>query len=532
MGVPALLSRLPALTDSRVTGVFFALLSGVLTGLSTPGMGPGAIAFVALVPLLAVTSGASPKRAFLLGWLAGTVSFTVSMWWTAYTMHTFGHLPYFLTVPVMLLLTAYLGIYTALFATGARWLSSGQVVLQVPLVLGAPLLWVALEYFRSHLLTGLPWNLLGLSLYPYTRLIQFADLTGIYGLSFFVVIINVSLYALLRPFIKQGGRRQAYYLNHAILLLMLPICVASYGQVRIASLSLAHQRTPTPDGPIRVTLVQPNIPQQNKWDPGFLFETVDRLERLSRAAEQPDLIVWPEAAVPLVLDRDMFYKVRVENLAKELDTHLLVGSLSRTPQQNITLNAAYLIDPQGQPVARAAKEHLVPFGEYVPLEKLLPFVRKLTDGIGDIRPGEGPATLPHPRATLGLAVCYELIFPNLVRERFKDGADLLVTITNDAWFGDSAAPEQHLATAVFRAIENRAYVVRAANTGISAMVDPYGLIAPRTRLNTEAALTVQADLRLDTPFYSRHGDLFARASVILVFLLALYAKYRGRIRSR
>ncbi len=531
MGGLALSNRLPALTDPRIIGIFAAIVSGVLTGFSAPGMGPGAIALIALVPLLAVISSASPRRAFLLGWLAGTVTFTVSMSWVAYTMHTFGGLPYLLAVPIMLLLATYLGGYTALFAVGVRWLSSGQVVLQVPLVLGAPLLWVTLEYLRSYLLTGLPWNLLGLSLYPYTRLIQFADLTGIYGISFFVVIINVSLYALLRPFIRQGGRRQSYYLNHAILLLMLPICVATYGQVRIASLSLNHQSNPNPDGPIRAALIQPNIPQSSKWNPGFLFETINRLERLTRSAGELDLIIWPEAAVPLVLDRDLFYKMRVEQLAKELNTHLLVGSLSKTTRDNATLNAAYLIDPEGHTIARAAKEHLVPFGEYVPLEKLLPFVRKLTDDIGDLLPGEGPAVLAHPRATLGLAVCYELIFPALVRERFKDGADLLVTITNDAWFGDSAAPEQHLATAVFRAIENRTYVLRAANTGISAMVDPYGLINPRTQLNTEAALTVQADVRIDNPFYSRHGDLFARASVILVVLLALYAGYRRRSRS-
>lgn len=519
-----------ALARIAVRGPLLAVASGLLTALALPGMGgPGALAYAALAPLLWVTVEATGGHAFALGWLAGTVAFFASMAWVADTVHTYGALPYWIAYPVALLNALYLGAYTGVFA----WVSRFLFARRVPLVLAAPLVWVALEYARAHLVTGDPWNLLGLALADSTRIVQLADITGVYGVSGFIVVINVCLFTLVAPlFGRYPGRRQSFFLNHALLLFLVPICVVTYGQVRIASLGLDHQRHPNPEGPIRVSLVQPNIPQAQKWDPAFLEETIQRLERLTRAAapHRPEMVVWPEASAPLVLEEDPMLSGRVAALAKGLGSHLVVGTLSPA-EGGAARNAVTLFDPQGRAVAQVAKTHLVPFGEYVPLERYLPFVRALTAGIGNVLPGAEPVVLPHPRGAAAVAVCYEIIFPDLVRRRMA-GAAFIVTITNDAWFGASAALAQHFAQARMRAVENRAYVVRAANTGITGMIDPYGIVQAAAEPNTEALVNVAIDRAFAPGFYATHGDVFARASVILVFLISTFAAFRRAKRPR
>ena len=510
-----------------------ALSGGALMGLSMPGLGPGSLAYIALVPLLLAIHGAPPRQAFLLGLAGGFLSFAISMSWVAETIHTFGGLPWLLAEPVCWLLAAWMGLFVALFTAGTRLIDAHT---RIPLAIAAPPLWVVLEYLRAHLLTGLPWNLLGLAAHEQVRMIQIADVGGIYAVSWYVATVGACLYALLLPlFDTTRGYRQAHYFNHGLVLFLLPVCVAAYGQVRIAALSLHHQQNPDPAGPIRVALVQPNIPQEVKWNPEALDGIMQRLARQTTQAAllEPDLIVWPEASAPLVLDYSPRYQNMVRQLAVGAGTHLLVGSLSPVLERlnPATRNSAYLFGPNGRLVDLAAKEHLVPFGEYVPLERLLPFVRRLTQGIGDLVPGSGGAVLEHPRGSAGLAVCYELIFPDLVRRRFADGADFLVTITNDAWFGTSAAPAQHFANGVFRAVENRAYVVRAANTGISGMVDPYGIVQARSELNTEAVVAASIHHRADTSFYTRHGDRFAWLCVLLSAAALLRAAARARQRA-
>jgi apolipoprotein N-acyltransferase len=514
----------------RLTDIAFALATGLLTALAMPGMGPGALSwgiYVALVPMLWVALEASPKRAFLLGWLSGTVGFFVAMSWVADTVHTFGALPYVLAYPIALLLAAYLGLYTGLFALGCRFLFGRRV----PLVLAAPVLWVSLEFLRTHLVTGMPWNPLGLALVDALRIIQLADVTGIYGVSWFIVLVNICLFTLLAPFFgRHPGRRQSFFFNHALILLIVPISVAAYGQVQIASFSLQHQQNPSPNGPIKVALVQPNIPQDIKWNPSQLENTFQRLERLTMGTAEfaPDLVIWPEASAPLVLDRDPYAERRIAAMARSLDANLMVGTLS-SAKDGAVRNSVLLFGPDGNIKDSAHKTHLVPFGEYVPLEKFLPFVRALTDGIGNVLPGEEPVQLTMERRgqqiKAALAVCYEIIFPNLVRKRMAD-ADFIVTVTNDAWFGSSAALSQHFAQAVFRAVENRTYVVRAANTGITGMIDPYGIPQNLAAINTEAVVHASIDVKLGATVYSTYGDMFAIGSGILTLLLFVYAGLR------
>ncbi|MDH4228208.1 MAG: apolipoprotein N-acyltransferase [Nitrospirota bacterium] len=516
--------------------LLLSLASGVLLGAAAPGVGPGLFAWFALVPLLLAVNGeTSLRRTFLLGWGAGTVAFLVSMGWVVQVMRTFGGLPWLLAAAAALLLAAYLGLYLGAFALGVRLVERRT---PVPVALFAPLWWVALEYLRTSLLTGLPWNLLGLSAYGQIRTIQLADFGGIYAVSWFLATINLCLYALVMPFMdRTRGYRQAHFFNHGLAMFLLPVCVAAYGQVRIASLSLHHQQHPDPAGPLRVALVQPNIPQDIKWDPLRLEEIFQRLERQTRSTaegiapeKRPQLIVWPEASAPLVLESSPAHLERIRELARATGSHLLVGALSPVFDTNrvASRNSAYLIAPDGASAGMVAKEHLVPFGEYVPLEHWLPFVRRLTQGIGDMLPGSGPAVLPFPGGGAGLAVCYELIFPELVRQRFVHGAAFLVTITNDAWFGTSAAPEQHFANAAFRAVENRTWVLRSANTGISGVVDPYGITQARAGLNSEAVVIASIDRRAPpAPFYSRHGNLFSRSASGLALLTLGAALWRG-----
>lgn len=508
------MARLPPVSGRAVGGAALCVLSGLLTAFAMPGLGPAPAAFVALVPLLAAVRGAAPGRALILGWLAGAVAFGIGMGWVADTVHTYGGLPYWLAWPAALLLAGYLGLYTGLFAAGASLLERARA----PRVLVLPLLWVALEYLRAHLLTGVPWNLLGDAVHNYVRVIQIADLGGVYAVSWFVATVNVSLFALLLPWLDRSrGYRQSHYLTHGIVLFLVPIAVAAYGQVRIASLSLHHQQHPDPQGPIRVALVQPDIPQDVKWDPAYREATLARLERLTRRAApaRPDVVIWPEASAPLVLEGSPGFRRRVEALARQVHAWLMVGSLAPVPERPTAVrNALYLIDPEGGIAGEVAKAHLVPFGEYVPLEGVLSFVRSLTHGIGDVAPGRGPFRLTTPRGDAAVAICFELIFPDLVRKRMADAA-YLVTVTNDAWFGHSAALEQHFANAVFRAVENRTYVVRAANTGITGMVDPYGIVHARAPVDTRAVLQVKIQARADRSFYTRHGDVAAIASVIV-----------------
>jgi apolipoprotein N-acyltransferase len=515
------------------------VLSGLLTALAMPGFGLAWAGALCLVPLLVATHGKGPKRAFLLGWLAGTTAFLVGMSWVADTVHLYGGLPYVAAWPVAILPALYQGLYTGAFAWGLNRMTARRV----PPLLGGPLLWVALEFARSHVFGGMPWNLLGHALAPMIRFIQVADLGGIYAVSWFAATVNLSLFALLTPLLDRGqGRlyRQGYWLFHAVVLCLVPICVATYGQVRIASLSIERHEHPDPAGPIRVGLVQPNIPQDVKWDPAYREATLARLERLTRKAtadadSPPEVVIWPEASAPLLLDLSPGFRRRVALLARDLGVHLMVGSLAEAPdKRGAVLNAVYMIDPDGRVTGRTAKAHLVPFGEYVPLERLLFFVRSITSGIGDVVPGAPPFRLPLPRGDAAVAVCFELTFPNLVRERMNDETGgtrpaFLATVTNDAWFGRSAAPAQHFAHAVFRAVENRAYVVRSANTGISGMVDPYGVPHLRTELDREAAVTVDIGPRFARPFYARHGNVLAWASVILsaVFLTFRFPRRPG-----
>jgi apolipoprotein N-acyltransferase len=515
--------------------LLLASFTGFLYPLCFPNFDLGMMAWVALVPLHVALDRLAPRRAFRLGWWAGWIAFAGSMFWVVTAMHTYGKLSLILSCMALALLAGYLGLYVAVYALGLAWLRR-----TVPLVafLGAPFLWVSLELIRTYLFSGLPWSLLGYTQYQWLPAIQIADVTGVYGVSFMVVLVNAALSEVIL-WVWSGGKVQSDrsfpWLSSSAATIGMALTLL-YGQSALhpgRQLDLKRSLT--------IALVQANIDQSQKWDAAHQRETMDRYRKLTdRVAKGADLVIWPEAATPFLFERETDYRAEMTSLTRQHDVPLLFGSPALRFYDNgkpYLLNSAYLLSVQGQILSRYDKRHLVPFGEYVPLRWVLFFLDKLVEGIGDFEAGIVPTVLflptastnraegvsSDPPARFGVVICFEVIFPNLVREFVRDGAEFMVTITNDAWFGDSAAPFQHFGMVVFRAVENRTAFARAANTGISGFIDRQGRILNATPIFVETALSGQIPVRNTPTFYSHYGDVFAYACVIITGLLIVIA---------
>ena len=504
-----------------------ALLSGLLLALSFPltetFTGLPWLAWFALVPLGLAIRRDTSTPAFWFGWLTGTTAYLAILVWVIVVMQTYGRLPLVISLVLLLLLAAYVGLYVALFATGWQWFDRRWPRWSWLL---APMLWVALEWVRGHLLSGFPWALFGYSQYHELPLIQIADITSVYGVSFLLAIANVALVSVIHgypagrtPPSRSGAMARLF---PPIVALLLIGGALGYGRWRMAAVDASL----TPG--LRIGLIQGNISQEAKWDPAMRQSTMARYEQLTReaAAQGAELIVWPEASAPFLFEDEPDYQKTIRSLAVETHSYLLFGSPAIAHGYRIPalLNSAYLINPDGSTQTRYDKRHLVPFGEYVPLGPLLGFVNKLVSGIGDFIPGEGPVPMDVKGHQLGVAICFEIIFPELVRESAQHGAHIIATITNDAWFGRSAAPMQHFSMAVFRAIENRTPVIRAANTGISGVIDATGRIGPRSGLFVEAALVDTIRVSSLRTVYTRAGDIFAIGCGILVAAVILIGR--------
>lgn len=494
-----------------------ALASGVLLALSFPKPGISLLAWCALVPLLVAAAGKTPRAAAKLGFLAGCAAYAGIFYWLNIVMITYGKLPAAVSCLLYLVLVAYLALYPGL----VLWLMRRGEMRGVTPLWSFPILWVAAELVRSFLLTGFPWAILGYSQYRTLPLIQISDLTGVYGVSFLVAFTNVVFY---RMWLWLRRKDAPYPVGGFLVILALNAVTLVYG--------LNALNRPETGEPQRVLLVQGNIAQDVKWDPAFAEATVATYERLTRSGYQDPgtLVVWPESALPFYLQGEPAYAARVTSLARELKSSLVTGSPAYEKDGELVryLNSAFLIGPTGAILGRSDKLHLVPFGEYVPLQSLLPFVNKMVAGIGDFSPGTSAKPLETAGGKIGVLVCFEGIFPEVARAYVQHGAGMLVNITNDAWFGRSSAPYQHLSMTVFRAVENRVPLVRAANTGITAVIDSKGHIRGMTQLFQEATLSAQVRRGEGGSFYSRHGDLFACACLGACGLTALVAWRRKK----
>lgn len=512
--------RSDLLRQLPLTDLFWAALAGVLLTGAFPDIGLPPLAGVGLVPLLFAVNGKTAGAGFVLGWITGMAHHISLLYWTAYTIHTYGHLPWALSVPVLVLFAAYLSLYTGVFgALAARTGGRPAWLLAI-----APCTWTALEFVRAHALTGFPWAQLGTSLGGWPVIIQMADVTGVYGLSFLLVLTNTAGFLAWRHLRARhapgavGGRRLA--LAGVLIAAGCWGAAAVYGAWRLDAVQARMHTAPT----VRVAVVQGNIDQAVKWDRQFLNATVAAYVDLSleAAADRPDLIVWPETATPFYYGRQRQMDAVIDAGIRRAGSWFLIGTptFSRTDGAVAYFNTAVLRDPAARPAGQYSKVHLVPFGEYVPLKRWLPFIGKMVAQVGDFTAGRRGEVLTWPKGRIGIQICYEIIFPGLSRQMVRNGADLLVNITNDAWFGRTGAPHQHFAMAAFRAVENRRALVRAANTGVSGFVSPTGRPAAATDLYTAATATADLPRLSETTLYTRFGDVFAAACLAVSVLLA------------
>jgi apolipoprotein N-acyltransferase len=474
---------------------------------------------VALVPLLIALArpAAAERRPILLGLTTGVVGFGGTLYWLTDVMTTFGDLSTGVAAAVALLLIVYLSLYPALFA---HVVARGVRTFGARALWAAPAVWAAGEWARGHVMTGFPWVPLGNSQIDVAPIAQAASLVGVYGLSAIVVLGSVALaWLVVGP---PGRGRVVPVAGVAVLIAGL----AWWGGSRASRGELLRAGTP-----VRVALVQGNVAQGQKWDPAFADRIYRRYLALSRVgvARGATLVVWPESATPFFFEEDPAAEA-TRLLARETGARLFIGSDQIERAARRLYNSAFLIQPTGSVGGVYRKIHLVPFGEYVPLESILSFAGPLVEQVGGFAPGD-TLTIFHIReGAFSTGICYEAVFPELSREAVLRGSRLLTSITNDAWFGRSSAPWQHLAMARMRSVETGRYLARAANTGVSAIVDPYGRVVQSTPLFEETVAVGEVRFLDGITPYVRIGDVVPWAGlVVAIGLWGLSA--RGRRRS-
>ncbi|HUJ19346.1 MAG TPA: apolipoprotein N-acyltransferase [Nitrospirota bacterium] len=500
-----------------------AAASGILLAASFPSVALPVLAWVALIPLFLALNGQNVRNGLFLGGISGIVFFAGTVHWVTNSVHYYGNVPIIPASLITLLLCAYLALYPALFASLVVHVRRHRPSL---LFIAAPALWTALELARTYVFSGFPWALLGYTQYRILPVIQISDMTGVYGVSFLIVLVNASISEFIRD------RKKIAVLLPAVVILSLTL---GYGFSRLH----ADEGTDR----IRISVVQGNIEQDKKWDPAYQSETISVYKRLTSEAlgQKPDLVLWPETATPFyfggVAPRDQQLTKELKEFVKQGGVPILFGSPTyelRGRGSVILRNSAFLVRGDGEIDAEYDKFHLVPFGEYVPLKSVLFFVEKMVQAIGDFASGTDFTVMKVPvrgadrkNVTISTVICYEIIFPDLVRRFVDRGASVITTITNDAWFGKTAAPYQHFTMAVFRAVENRVPIARAANTGISGFIDANGRILSASPIFTEAYLSQTLTPGSKKTFYTRYGDVFSYLCCLVGILVLI--KPRSRV---
>lgn len=480
-----------------------ALLGGILLAVAHPKLSWSYGAFLGLALILEAQRQA-PQSKGKLSFLAPWVYFTVLLYWLVPVMRNFGGLPFLAALGVLGLLAAYLSLYWV-----APLMISHHLGLLRPHLLGAlgfAALFTFFEYLRTIVPFAFPWGLLGSSQYREIFLIQIADWGGVFAITFLLALANYGLFALV------SERRKGPFL----LAILLLFGAYFYGAWRLeTSFSGPSQK---------IGLIQGNIPQSLKWKREMIEETLAKYKGLSQKAakEGAELLVWPETAVPAYLLQESPLFQELSAWLARLKRPLILGAprLEERNGQLVVHNSLFLLDSRGKIRGIYDKQRLVPFGEFIPFEKELPWLRKLAVASGEYSPGprNDPLFLA-PKMIFGPLICFESIFPDLARRQVQKGASILLVATNDAWFGTTAGPYQHFVQAVFRAIENRRYLIRVANTGISGLIDPWGRILYETPLEKEAAPCVKVNHLAYFSWYTKHGDLFAWGCLLLALFL-------------
>jgi apolipoprotein N-acyltransferase len=510
-------------------------LSSLLQVLIFPLPGLYVLSWIAFVPLIVALlrarpagaleidgspnlQAATPGQGFLLGYASGILWYAGTCYWIYDTMHQYGGLSKPLALLALFLFCLYLGLYHGFFGLLLSW-SAGPGRDNRRALLAAPFLWVAVELARTRV-TGFPWNLLGTAQVDNISLSRITTWTGVYGVSFEIILVNVAVAA---AFLVPRKRRS--------LLLIAALTAAAVLQAG----RLVDAPAFAPDH--SALLVQENIPVDETWTRPTFERTVHELTDLSMKAQasqpipadtfiskadQADLIVWPESPAPFFTS-DPLFRDPVSQMARMTHSWVVTGAIGTVPAAqggagisgSPVFNSAALVSPSGDWMARYDKVHLVPFGEYLPFPKLFAFAGGLTKEVGEFQTGTSRAPLEAGRKRLGVFICYESVFPGEVREFANQGAEVLVNLSNDGWYGDSGAYAQHLNQTRMRAIENNRWILSATNTGVTASIDPYGRTVARLPRKQRAALVAPYALTSVTTFYTRHGDWFCWLCAII-----------------
>jgi apolipoprotein N-acyltransferase len=516
----------------HLTYFFVASLSSLLLVLSFPNFDQGFLAWAGLLPLLIAIHDKSLRYGFFLSMVWGILFFLGIFYWIlevqGYTLFHHG------------LLAIYLGLYFGLFGFIFNFISKWVNISAA--LLAAPFLWVSLEYIRSNLsFLALPWALLAHTQYQYPIVIQIASLASAYGVSFLIVLVNAALASL---FIGIGPKKkplsfEPLKVQHRMALIapatLLLIFTFLYGYVALTQMITGNK--------IRIALAQGNIEQTKKWDPRYAPHIMQTYAELTEqaASNQPSLIIWPETATPGSISFDPIVYAQIKDIATMSGTYLLLGSAQHQKFEGKEvkgiqyLNSAYLIPPDSEGIKdqRYDKIRLFPFGEYLPFREMIPWWLINVRDSGSYMAGNELTIFKLPAFRFGVTICWENVFPDIVRQAVKRGAQFIVNMTNEARFGKTAAPYQLAAISVFRAVENRIFVIRCANTGVSCIIDPYGRITNRIKDERGQDIFIRGILSEwivpleSNTFFTRHGNwlVWVSYSGSILFLLMAFLKW-------
>jgi len=497
-------------------GIVACCVSVVLLALALPGGGGfWPLLAVAIVPFLVCLNRGTRRQTLFFGFFFGTVHFLVQLYWLVFVVGHYGGLPLYFSVPALLLLCFYLSVYFMVLAIIIRGFAA-----KLPPFVSLwfiPAAWVSMDYLRSVGFTAFPWMDLGYGTANVPLLMQSADIWGHYGLTFLIVLLN-TFFAFCLLYKKQLLSRTAM----AISVVLLLAATFSYSVWRMQEVDSRLSSSAS----LNAGVVQGNIDQGQKWNPSRQSTTVktylDQSRVLTRSELKPDLLLWPETALPFYPPGHPLL-APISRFLQGERVMLLTGSPwyereSLTGNGIKLYNSSLLFNTQGQIVNRTSKSHLVPFGEYVPFKKFLPFIAPLVEGVGDFIPGAIADPPACKNATIGVLICFESIFPDISRKWVDTGANLLVNITNDAWYGKSSAPHQTLAMTRLRAVETRRSIVRSANTGFSAFIDPLGRVPEESPLFVNWQSVRRVVLMEGRTIFVRGGFAFPLACLVLTLI--------------
>jgi len=519
----ALLARWRPGWDAALT----AVLAGGLLALAFPPLDWWPLCLVGVVPFILLAQRLSPRRALIAGWLGGLALFTGLMYWILVVMTQYGGLNWVMAGLALFFFAFYLGSYLGVFCCIVSFANRGGVS---PLIM-APLAWAGLEWVRSWAFTGVPWLPLSMGLDGSLPLMQSVELWSTTGLSLLLVLVNT----LIAEAVRAPWGAAPLWRRSAALALGLALVAGgwAWGSGRLEQVRAAAKDAPT----LVVSVVQGDVSLPMLWQKSLRPVVVERHVKATqreaqKVSQRPWLVIWPESAAPFYFMRQARPSQPVLNLAKELDAYIMLGSLGAVEVDGKfrVTNRAWLVGPDGLAAGFYDKVHLVPFGEYVPWSQLLFFVRAVAQIGVDFAVGQPGKVLNAGPVALGPLICYESIFPELARDMRLAGARLLVNQTNDAWFGRTSAPYQHMAHLRFRAVENRLACARAANTGVSGFVLPSGEVIKPTGLFTPAVAGADLPLMNQDTFYLRHGEIAGPGALGATVLLIIWVLWRERKR--